>query len=447
MPRRTIASQLEGAELWERTSTGSARAVEDGRPVMVAGWEDADSFCAAVCANDAGLAYCRRCPETVVLDVLRSGRARRARCGAGVDLVAFPSPRGSRRQVAVVRAGPPTPAAAARVAAKVRIPASSLRRAARDAEMEHAAATRAAARRLRTTDGLTQWRLENRQHAADRRRTTTAALAQMIVTSEEYLRLYQASRRHLAEIERQRRRLDDLAREKTTSAASERARIAHRIHDTAAQSMVSAFRYLEAVRATAPSEPPALRGRLDDASERLSTAIREVRAVLNDLIPPGLDELGLGAALTTRVASLAAEAGVEASVSGALPRLEPIAEQALYGMTLEAVTNAVRHARAGRIGVDLRTARGRAVVEVVDNGIGFDPVAAARARRADGGLGLLGIARQATWLGGSTSFRSRPSAGTRIRISIPIERSLRSRAGVPGGIVAPQRDPTPEVPV
>ncbi len=411
---------------------------------MVAGWEDADSFCGAVCANDAGLAFCRRCPEKVVDEVLRSGRARRARCGAGVDLVAFPSPRGSRRQVAVLRAGPPDAAAAARVAAKVRIPAASLRRAAREAEPANARATLAAARRLRTADGLTRWRLDIRQHAADRRRTTTAALAQMIVTSEEYLRLYQASRRHLLEIERQRRRLDDLAREKTTSAASERARIAHRIHDTAAQSMVSAYRYLEAVRATAPPEAAPLRGRLDDASDRLSTAIKEVRAVLNDLIPPGLDELGLAAAVRNRVATLAAEAGADVQVSGTLPRLGPTQEQALYGMTLEAVTNAVRHAQAQRISVDLRIVRGRAVVEVGDDGVGFDPEAAGRARRADGGLGLLGIARQATWLGGSTSVRSRPGLGTRVRISIPFERT---RVPSPGGPVAPQRDRSPEVPV
>ena len=191
--------------------------------------------------------------------------------------------------------------------------------------------------------------------------------------------------------------------------------------------MVSAFRYLEAVKATAPAEPAAFRARLQDASDRMSTAIEEVRAVLNDLIPPGLDELGLARALKTRVATLAGETGIDAAVTGMLPRLEATAEQALYGMTLEAVTNAVRHGEATRITVELRTIRGRAVIEITDNGVGFDPVAAGRARRADGGLGLLGIVRQATWLGGSTSVRSRPGAGARIRISVPIDHTVRAR--------------------
>jgi len=72
--------------------------------------------------------------------------------------------------------------------------------------------------------------------------------------------------------------------------------------------------------------------------------------------------------------------------------------------------------------------RGRAIVTVQDDGLGFDPAAAER-RRARGGLGLLGISRQARWLGGSSSIRSQPGSGTLVRISIPIARHTGTRAG------------------
>jgi len=161
------------------------------------------------------------------------------------------------------------------------------------------------------------------------------------------------------------------------------------------------------------------------------TAIKELRAVLADLVPPGLEELGLGQAITSRMKSLAAESGMEMTLDGKLPRLDDWVEQALYGMTAEALTNSVRHSHARSVRTELRVTKNRAVVTVQDDGRGFDPAAAERRRRG-GGLGLLGIARQARWLGGSSSVRSSPGSGTLVRISIPIARHRGSRAGYPG---------------
>jgi two-component system sensor histidine kinase UhpB len=161
------------------------------------------------------------------------------------------------------------------------------------------------------------------------------------------------------------------------------------------------------------------------ASERLLTAIREVRAVLAHLLPPGLEELGLADALRTRLDSSATE-GIATTVAGELPRLEPWVEQALYGMTSEAVSNAVRHGRPASLRVELGVARGRAVIRIADDGHGFD--LAAVTRTEGGGLGLLGLSRQASWLGGSATVLSRPGAGTTVRISIPLERHRRHAA-------------------
>ena len=80
---------------------------------------------------------------------------------------------------------------------------------------------------------------------------------------------------------------------------------------------------------------------------------------------------------------------------------------------------------------ELRVTKNRAVVTVADDGQGFDPAAAER-RRKGGGLGLLGISRQAQWLGGAASVRSSIGRGTVVRISIPIARHAGTRAGYPG---------------
>jgi signal transduction histidine kinase len=407
--------QLLGAELWER----------DGRadsPRFLAGWEDGTPFCAAVCSTDLGLAFCRACPSAVVERALRNARVASARCPAGVRLLAFPAPAGSRDRAAVLRVAPPSARAAVAVAAQVRVAPATLRRAVRAAEPPDGRASLAAARILRDPAGLRAWQVDQRSRGADRRRAAAQALAQMIRTSEELQELYRASRRQRDQLERSRRLLDRLARETLRAKDEERSRVAHEIHDTAAQSMISAFRFLDAARAASGADGTEPDPRLVAASDRLLTAIREVRAVLARLLPPGLDELGLADALRTRLRPLADD-GVVALVRGDLPRLEPWVEQSLYGMASEAVSNAVRHGRASSIRVDLAVSRGRAVVAVTDDGGGFEPSAAGPAEGS--GLGLVGMSRQASWLGGSASVRSRPGSGTRVRISIPIERHVR----------------------
>jgi signal transduction histidine kinase len=408
--------QLLGAELWERGDvSGPAR--------FLAGWEDGATFCAAVCSTDLGLAFCRSCPTDVANRVLTDGRATSGRCPAGVRLLAFPAPAGSTDRVAVLRVGPPPVASAVAIADRVRVASRSLRRAAGQAEPASGRASLAAARILRDPAGNRAWQIDQRTRGADRRRAAAQALAQMIATSEELHELYRASQRQRKELDRNRRLVDRLARTTLRAQDEERSRIAHEIHDTAAQSMVSAFRFLDAARAAsgANGQPPD--PRLVSASERLLTAIGEVRAVLARLLPPGLEELGLGDALRTRILAGGGD-NLSGEVTGSLPRLEAWVEQALYGMASEAISNAVRHGRAGNVRIDLRVIRGRAVLVVTDDGRGFNPSTVARSER--GGLGLVGMARQASWLGGSARVVSRIGSGTKVRLSIPLARHLRT---------------------
>jgi signal transduction histidine kinase len=418
MSEPTIERQLAGAELWARTSAS------DPQTRVLAGWEDGATFCAAVCTTDRGLAFCRSCPTDVATRAIETGRATSGRCPAGVRLLAFPAPRGDPDRAAVLRVGPPAPRAAAAVADRVRVAPSVLRRAARSADRADGRVSLAAARILRDPRQAAEWQVAQRRRSADRRRQSAAALAQMIATSEELNDSYRAARRQRTELEQSRRRLDRLARTTLRAKDDERARIAHQIHDTAAQSMVSAFRFLEAARTASAAGGAEEDRRVAAASERLVAAIGEIRAVLARLLPPGLEELGLAHALRGQLDQGAQGNGIRTHLAGELPRLEPWVEQALYGMATEAISNAVRHGAPGSIRVGLRVVRDRAVVTIDDDGQGFDPSSVVRS--AGSGLGLLGMSRQASWLGGSARIQSRLGGGTHVRISIPVARHRRA---------------------
>ena len=98
------------------------------------------------------------------------------------------------------------------------------------------------------------------------------------------------------------------------------------------------------------------------------------------------------------------------------PRLDPDAESEIFRVAQEALQNAVRHANAGRIEVRLADGDGRLVLEVSDDGAGFDPGdPALRSRR----LGLTSMEERAAALGGALAIDSAPGRGTRVRLEVP----------------------------
>ncbi len=312
-------------------------------------------------------------------------------CPSGTRLMAFPAPAGSRSGVALLRLDP------ARADARQVL---------------------AAARLLREEARLVHWQAEQRERGAERRRSAVAALEHVVATTEEFHRLYTTADRDRASTAQDASNLDSLARETLRESEAVRTAIAHDLHDNAAQSMVSAHRFLEAARASLGGPDPAAAPRhLDAAGERLLTAIREVRAVLNSLVPPGLEELGLANALRIYVRDVVKE-GIAVEISGDLPRTESWLEAGIFAMTVGAVNNAVLHAQPTLVEIAMR-ADGRAgIITVRDDGVGFDP---AQTRRHTGsGMGLLQMARRAGWLGGRLDVSSRPGEGTTVRMTVPL---------------------------
>jgi signal transduction histidine kinase len=156
----------------------------------------------------------------------------------------------------------------------------------------------------------------------------------------------------------------------------------------------------------------AVRELLARIREEVTTAVGEVRRILDDLRPAVLDSTRLPDAIRRHAAALST-GPVEVSVDAAgLPILPPAVETAAYRITQEALTNVVRHAQAQHCLVRLAVADDLCL-EVCDDGIG---VAAPRGA----GVGLHSMRERAAELGGTWTLEPRPGGGTRVRVRLPV---------------------------
>ena len=138
-----------------------------------------------------------------------------------------------------------------------------------------------------------------------------------------------------------------------------------------------------------------------------------------ELRPPGLDELGLLAALTEHARRLAGVSGFLITVRGAgeMPRLPPATEITLFRIAQEALINVAKHARASAAAIALEADAERVILTVSDNGSGFDP--AARFTEAIPHLGMASMRERAEAIGGQLRVESTPGGGTRVIVEAP----------------------------
>jgi signal transduction histidine kinase len=209
-------------------------------------------------------------------------------------------------------------------------------------------------------------------------------------------------------------------RQRIAAAEAERQRWARELHDDTLQSL-SALRFgLSAARRSDGGLDQAV-GR---AVEQIEESIANLRALITDLRPAALDELGVQAAIES-LAERTARHGIEVDVSveladeqGATPdRLASDLEIAVYRMTQEALTNAGRHGHASRAVVEISEDNDSLWLLVRDNGSGFDP------SKKSEGFGLLGISERVALLGGELEVESSPGTGTTIRARLPVRRA------------------------
>lgn len=202
---------------------------------------------------------------------------------------------------------------------------------------------------------------------------------------------------------------------------AERQRLARDLHDSVSQALFSMTMHARAAeRRLADLGPEADRAREEVAMlhELTRGALAEMRALIFELRPQSLTDEGLVAALRRQGAAVSAREHVSVEVHGPQERLPlgAAAEEHLYRIALEAVHNAVKHGHPTTVVVDV-AAEEDVRLEVVDDGIGFDP-----ARSRPGHLGLGTMRERAESLGGTLDVTSRPGAGTTVVATVPVVR-------------------------
>ncbi len=205
------------------------------------------------------------------------------------------------------------------------------------------------------------------------------------------------------------------------AAAAERNRMAREVHDAVAQGLVSVLLQLRAAQgAIADGRPDEATGALADARTAAEAVFEETRRSVLGLAPSPLEGRSLEEALELEIAWANRTGVIEARLvtAGSPVVPAPDVSHTLFRIAQEAITNAIRHARAASVRVGLVYSPSGVSLLVQDDGAGFD-----RAQvEEDGGghgLGLGGMAERARLLGGTLELDSTPGWGTRIRAWIP----------------------------
>jgi len=195
----------------------------------------------------------------------------------------------------------------------------------------------------------------------------------------------------------------------------ERKRVSFDLHDDVCQELVGIGILIESAVGRIAA-PPEVTGDLSRATRYLREVVDHLRVLARDLRPISLHDLGLEASLRSLAAGLSNDrTHVHAAFPTMIPRLEESVELTVYRIAQEAVTNAVRHADAREVTLELRVAGDRLALTVCDDGRGFDP--SSGELRA---LGLASMEERALAIVGRLTVTSRAGEGTTVVLDSPL---------------------------
>jgi signal transduction histidine kinase len=236
-----------------------------------------------------------------------------------------------------------------------------------------------------------------------------SAIANQIGAAIENVRLYENLRFYTHEI--------------TRVQENERKRIARELHDETIQVLVALSRRLDLLTTLPEGLPKEALRHLELSQQQIADSLVAMRRFVQDLRPPALDHLGLVPALEGLVADLIEQHGIRAGlrVTGPVQRLmSEDAELLLFRIAQEALNNVRRHSGAGHVWVALDFLPGRIRMAIRDDGRGFAAPERVSDLVSSGRLGLVGMHERAHTLGGTVTIDSKPAAGTRVMVDVPI---------------------------
>lgn len=222
----------------------------------------------------------------------------------------------------------------------------------------------------------------------------------------------------LQRLQRNEREFRRLGRAVWRVQEDERRRIARELHDGVGQNLTALKLRLHELQAALEPRQDALRDSLDEALALCGDTLEDTRELSRLLRPPILDDLGLEAALRWLARSHDGRGGARVELElGALPELDGELQTLLFRTAQEALANASRHARAGRIALSLHRRGKELHLDIRDDGIGCDPAAAL----GSGGNGLSGMRERLRLYGGRLELSGAPGAGLRLSARVPLD--------------------------
>ncbi|RCG24959.1 sensor histidine kinase [Streptomyces diacarni] len=249
-----------------------------------------------------------------------------------------------------------------------------------------------------------------------------AAVAVAVVWGYQALYRESERRRQLIE-ELTATRADLAAAQHTAGVLEERERLAREIHDTLAQGLSSIQLLLRAAERALPGQAEAAVGYVGQARQAAVDNLAEARRFVAALAPPALEGGTLAGALERLCATTSTRhpLTVRFHLTGRPVPLSTPHEVALLRIAQSALSNTTRHARAGRAEVTLSYLGDRVAVDVVDDGIGFDPLEAPASGADAGGYGLPAMRARLHALGGTLIVESTPGHGTALAAQLPTD--------------------------
>lgn len=199
----------------------------------------------------------------------------------------------------------------------------------------------------------------------------------------------------------------------------ERQRLARELHDSVTQDLYGVTMYAEAAtRMLAAGQRDVVSEHLSELKDTASAALREMRLLIFELRPAALQEVGLEAALQTRLEAVEGRAGLTTELICRGPiSLPPEYEEGLYGIAREALNNALRHSQANHIQLRLESDDRHCRLEIEDDGLGFELEDGLK----QGGFGLHGMYERAESIGAQLTISTRPEGGTLVQAEVKIE--------------------------
>jgi signal transduction histidine kinase len=195
----------------------------------------------------------------------------------------------------------------------------------------------------------------------------------------------------------------------------ERRRLAGEIHDTLAQGLTAIVAQLEAVE-QARQRPEEWSRHLTQARSLARSSLTEARRSVRALRPEQLENATLVDALGELTCGWSQQSGIPAELetAGTAGRAPADTEAALFRVAQEALTNVGRHAKAAKVRLTLTYLGDMLLLDVADDGVGFDP---------DGdtaGYGLVGMRHRLAGVGGTLTVESAPGYGTTLNAAVPL---------------------------